>query len=65
MPEFKRVKDKSTGHKYTIVASAFDENAHQELKQDAVDNLGVPLPAEHADLSSSGQTATTSKKEQS
>ncbi|GAB3776773.1 hypothetical protein FB382_004395 [Nocardioides ginsengisegetis] len=67
MPEYSRVKDKSTGHKFTVIASAVDEDAMQVLKQDAVDVVGEPLPPEyaHESLSSpttSGQTATTKKE---
>ena len=48
MPEFVRVKDKTTGHKFSVIASAFDPEAQQELKQDAVDVAGNPLPPEYA-----------------
>lgn len=68
MPEYVRVKDKSTGHKFSVIASAFDPDAMQELKQDAVDHVGDPLPPEFAteSLSSStnsGQSADLTKKE--
>ena len=67
MPEYSRVKDKSTGHKFTVVASAVDEDAMQVLKQDAVDVIGEPLPPEYATESlsseSTGQKANTTEKE--
>jgi hypothetical protein len=46
------VKAKDTGHKFSIIASAFDPDAQTELKQDAVDIAGNPLPPEYADNSS-------------
>lgn len=68
MPEWVRVKDKSTNHKYSVVASVVDANpeAFQVLKQDATDAGGDPLPPEYASKSpaTSGQTATdTTTKE--
>lgn len=69
MPEFVRVRDRSTGHKFTVVASAAAaESAYQVLKDDAVDVTGEPLPPEYAateSLSSpttSGQSADTKKE---
>lgn len=59
MPEYLRVKAKDTGHKFSIIASAFDPDAQTELKQDAVDIAGRPLPPEYASPSSS---TTTSNK---
>lgn len=44
MPEYIRVRAKGTGHHYSVVASAFDPEIHQELKQDAVNANGDPLP---------------------
>ena len=66
MPEYLRVKDKSTGHKLSVIASvAADEDAYQVLKQDAVDIAGDPLPPEYATSSpaSSGHPATDNTKE--
>lgn len=40
-----RVKDKDTGHKYTV--SVVDPEFHTVLHEDAVDAAGVALPAEH------------------
>lgn len=63
--EYIRVKDKDTGHKYTIVASALDEEHQQVLKQDALDHNDNPLPpefSEASEASSSGQSATTKEK---
>jgi hypothetical protein len=61
VPEFVRVKDKSTGHKFSVVASAVDESAQIVLKQDAVDVGGDPLPPEYAEKTG----ATTTSKEKS
>lgn len=61
MTDYLRVKDKSTGHKYTIIASSFDPEAHQELKQDAVNIAGDPLPPEYAETGAT--TTSTTKKE--
>jgi hypothetical protein len=64
--EVVRVRDKSTGHKYTellhVVEGAPD--AYQVLKQDAVDAAGRPLAPEFATDSPapSGQKATTKKE---
>lgn len=68
MPEWVRVKDKSTNHKYSVVASVVDADpeAFQVLKQPATDVAGDPLPPEYADKNPapSGQTATdTTPKE--
>lgn len=60
MPTYVRVKDKDTGHKFSVIASAVDEDAMQVLKQDAVDISGEPLPPEYAG-SNTGQSAA--KKE--
>lgn len=61
-----RVKDKTTGHKLSVVASVAeaDPDAYQVLKQDAVDHNGQPLPPEFADSGSSSSSApTTTPKE--
>lgn len=61
-----RVKDKSTGHKYTELVHVVDGNpdAYQVLKQDAVDAAGRRLDPEFATDSPapSGQKATTEKE---
>lgn len=59
MPTYVRVKDKTTGHKFSVVASAVDERAQIVLKQDAVDVGGNPLPPEYAEKTG----ATTTPKE--
>lgn len=70
MPEFVRVRDRSTGHKFTVLASAAAaESAYQVLKDDAVDAKGDPLPPEYAapeslsSKSTSGQSANPTEKE--
>lgn len=67
MPEidYVRVKDKTSGHKFSIVRSAAeaDPDAYQILKQDAVDHNGWPLAPEYGDSpASSGQKATDNKE---
>lgn len=59
MPEWTRVKDKTTGHKFSVISSAVDEDAMTVLKQDAVDIAGEPLPPEYAEQSG---TATPKEK---
>lgn len=65
--KYVRVKDKDTGHKYSVVEGAFQEDAMQELKQPATDRHGLPLAAEFAapkpPSNQSGQKATTATKE--
>jgi hypothetical protein len=73
MPEYVRVRDNGTKHEYSVVASAVDPAAQTVLKEDAVDEIGVPLPPKHhapktapsESLSSnteSGQTAAIKKE---
>lgn len=50
MPEFTRVRDKDTGHEYSVVN--VDPDAHEVIDGDAANADGVPLPP----------TYTTSKK---
>ena len=52
MPEYKFVRDKDTGHEFSVVASAFDSEAQTDLKKDS----DSPLPTNYK---------TASKKEQS
>lgn len=49
MPEYVRVRDKETGHHYTVTRQRFDSNPDlwNELKQDAVNSAGDPLPAKY------------------
>ena len=69
MPEYVRVRDHDTKHEYTVVASAVDPEHQTVLKEAAVDEIGVPLPAKHhasapESLSSQkpGQQAATPKE---
>lgn len=61
MPEYVRVKDKDTGHHYTVLAQEVENNpdAYQVLKQPAVNANGDPLPGEIPETAAS----TTAKKE--
>ena len=71
MPDSKwvRVTDTDTGHKLTIPRSDLTAGNYRELKADAVDVNGDPLPPEHGatkPLSSStteAKTATDTTKE--
>lgn len=57
MPEYLRVKDKSTGHEFSVIASAVDEESMQVvLEKDAADHTGEPLPPEYATKSLSSNT---------
>lgn len=56
-----RVKDKDTGHVYTIRRVSLPHGNYQELKQDAVDVAGNFLPPEYAGDDQS-QSATTKKE---
>lgn len=49
MPEYVRVRDKETGHHVSILRSQFEAEAEfwQELKQDATDAGGAPLPPKY------------------
>lgn len=42
-----RVRDKRTGHQYTIGAESFDEAIHEESRSAAVDDNGQPVPPKH------------------
>lgn len=61
--DYVRVKDKSTGHHYTVLARVAenDPDAFQVLKQDAVDANGDPLPGE-IPSETVGQSAATPKE---
>lgn len=58
-----RVKDKSTGHHYSVLEQEAENNpdAYQVLKQPAVNELGDPLPGE-IPSESTGQSATPKKE---
>ena len=45
--EYLRVKDRDTGHEYSVVASAFNADAHERLEKPAVSCDGTPLPPKH------------------
>ena len=49
MPEYVRVRDKETGHHYSVTRKRFDANPDlwQELKQPAVDEGDALLPPKH------------------
>ena len=48
-PTWVRVKDKTTGHKFSVQEISVDEDAMTVLKQDAVGTDGLPLPPEYAE----------------
>lgn len=68
MADYVRVKLKGIDHKVTILRSQFNAEGMTELKQDAVDEHGVPLAPEFpsrtkSPSNQSGQKATTTPKE--
>jgi hypothetical protein len=46
MPDYVRVTDTDTGHKLTILRSELPNGNYRELKADAVNENGDPLPPE-------------------
>lgn len=64
MAEYVRVKEKDTGYHRTYLRAQFDPATMTELKQDAVDEHGVPLGPDYTKSPSnqSGQSATTKKE---
>lgn len=68
MSEYVRVTDTDTGHKLTVRRDELIHGNYRELKADALNELGDPLPPEHnatKPLSSHTTEATTAttKKE--
>lgn len=62
MTEFVRVRDKATGHHYSMPVSGFDPDEVAELKQAATDSAGDPLPPKYkttADESAGGEKRTS------
>lgn len=63
-----RVKDKVTGHEFSMPEGTFDEDAVTVLDKPATDPGGVPLPVKHkttvaqAADSKRGQAATSKEK---
>ena len=47
MPDYVRVRDKSTGHEYTIERRSVDREAHEVTQKRAVDDGGSILPPVH------------------
>lgn len=49
MAEYVRVRDKETGHHYSVTRERFERTPDlwQELKQDATDSVGEPLPQKY------------------
>lgn len=49
MADYVRVKDKETGHHYSVTRERYDRSPElwQELKQDAADAAGEPLPPKY------------------
>lgn len=63
-PEYVRVKDKSTGYHLSILRGQLDADpeAFTELKQDATDVHGLPLPPDFSKAPSGHEAATTKEK---
>ena len=47
MPEYVRVKDRQTGHEFSLPDGTFDPDSVTVLKKDAVDPGGDPLPVKY------------------
>lgn len=71
MPDYSdyvRVTDTDTGHKVSIPRSALPHGNYRELKADALDVGGEPLPPEYgavkplSSTTTSGQSADTTKE---
>lgn len=73
MADYVRVRDKETGHHYSITRERYDRSPDlwQELKQPATDSVGDPLPPKYKTTVSveaekkASRTAATSEKETS
>lgn len=67
MPEYVRVKDKQTGHEFSLPDGTFDTDSVTVLKKDAVDPGGDPLPVKHkttvAEAAGNKSGAAASQKE--
>ena len=46
--EFVRVRDRGTGHEYTVTAALADNDAYERLDKVAVDPNGNPFPPVYA-----------------
>ena len=70
MAEYVRVRDKETGHHYTVTRARYDRTPDlwQELKQPATNSVGDPLPPKYKTTVSTeaakkaGSTANTEKE---
>lgn len=70
MPEHVRVRDKETGHHYSVTREQFERTPDLwvELKQPATDSVGDPLPPKYKTTVSTetakraGSTATSEKE---
>lgn len=64
MPKFVRVRDKVTGHQFTIAEAAVRDDKHDVLKdKDAVNKQGKPLPAKPNTSASARKRSQTTKAE--
>ena len=67
MPDYVRVTDTDTGNKLSVLRSEVPNGNYRELKADAVDTNGDPLPPEHgatkpSTSTTAADTATTTKE---
>lgn len=69
MTDYIRVKDKTTGHEYTVAARLFDDKAHTKLDKAPLTRGGEVAPPKFktsvtkaAQSKSSGQQAETPKE---
>ncbi len=68
MTDYIRVKDKQTGHEFSVPADTFDGDAMTELDRPATDPGGEPLPVKYkttvskAAETKSGRAAASEKE---
>lgn len=55
--EYTRVRDRSTGHHYSVISSAVHPTAHEVLDEPAVDVSGTPLPPEYSASPSAAESS--------
>lgn len=62
MTEYVRVRDKATGHEYTIPAARFDSEAHVKTDKPALDAHGEPAPTKFRTSVAKKASAKTASK---
>lgn len=59
MPDYVRVTDQDTGHKLSVLRTELPHGNYRELKADAVDQSGGPLPPEFNAVKPTTSSSTT------